>query len=256
MMVRKEFGEAGGKVVVEAFMEGEEVSVLALTDGERILMLPPAQDHKAVFDNDEGPNTGGMGAYAPALAATPELLGEIRRLILEPTIRALAREGRRFRGVLYAGLMITDEGPKVVEFNCRFGDPEAQAILPLVQSDLAEILWRIAASNLGNLELEISSQWAVSVVMASGGYPGIYATGKRINGLDKITDKEVMAFHAGTSLDGRGQVVTNGGRVLSITGIGDSFAAARTRAYEAVEKISFDDAHYRKDIGAKALRYL
>jgi phosphoribosylamine--glycine ligase len=256
MMIKKEFGEAGAKIIVEDFMEGEEVSVLALTDGERILMLPPAQDHKAVFDNDEGPNTGGMGAYAPAPLATPELMETIRHRVLEPAIRAMALEGRRYRGVLYAGLMITADGPKVVEFNCRFGDPEAQVILPLLQADVAGILLHGAAGSLENIDLEISSKWAVGVVMASGGYPGIYATGKRINGLDKITDKEVMVFHAGTSLDSHGQVVSNGGRVLVITGVADSFTGARTKAYEALERISFDGAHYRNDIGAKALRHL
>jgi len=256
MMVKKEFGNTGAKVVVEEFMQGEEVSVLALSDGENLLILPPAQDHKAVFDNDEGPNTGGMGAYSPAPVATLELMQNIRRQILEPTIRALAHEGRRYRGVLYAGLMITQDGPKVVEFNCRFGDPEAQVILPLIESDLAEAMLRVAFGSLQDYELKVSSNWAVGVVMASGGYPGSYQTGKAINGLDKVADKDVMIFHAGTALDSQGRFVTNGGRVLVATGMGDSFTAARTRAYEAISKINFEGAHYRKDIGDKALRHL
>ena len=256
MMVKKEFGNTGAKVVVEEFMPGEEVSILVLSDGENLLILPPAQDHKAVFDNDEGPNTGGMGAYSPAPVAKPELMKSIRQQILEPTIRALALEGRRYRGVLYAGLMVTADGPKVVEFNCRFGDPEAQVILPLVESDLAELMWLVASGSLEGHDLKIFSNWAVGVVMASGGYPGSYQTGKVINGLDKVADKDVMIFHAGTSLDSQGRLVTNGGRVLVATGIGSSFTVARTRAYEEIGKINFAGAHYRKDIGAKALRHL
>jgi phosphoribosylamine--glycine ligase len=197
-----------------------------------------------------------MGAYAPAPVATPKLMQKIRQQILEPTIRALTMEGRRYRGVLYAGLMITADGPKVVEFNCRFGDPEAQVILPLIESDLAQAMWRVASGTLDGYELKVSSNWAVGVVMASDGYPGPYQTGKVINGLDKVADKDMMIFHAGTALDSKGRFITNGGRVLVATGIGDSFTEARTRAYEAIGKINFEGAHYRKDIGAKALRHL
>jgi phosphoribosylamine--glycine ligase len=256
VMVQKEFGEAGAKAVIEEFMSGEEVSILVLSDGENLLVLPPAQDHKAVFDDDEGPNTGGMGAYSPAPVATPELMQNIRREILEPTIRALALEGRSYRGVLYAGLMITKDGPKVVEFNCRFGDPEAQVILPLIESDLAEALWHVANGSLDGYELKVSSRWAVGVVMASGGYPGKHETGKIVHGLDGAGGDDVMIFHAGTALDAQQQLITSGGRVLVATGLGDSFTVARARAYEAIDKITFEGAHYRKDIGAKALRHL
>jgi len=256
MMVKKEFGEAGATVVVEDFMQGEEVSVLALTDGDNLLILPPAQDHKAVFDHDEGPNTGGMGAYAPAPIVTPEMMHNIRRHILEPTIHALAQEGRRYRGVLYAGLMITADGPKVVEFNCRFGDPETQVMLPLIESDLADALWQIVSGHLENDALKISSSWAVGVVMASAGYPGTCQTGKVIQGLDTVDDQEALIFHAGTARDAEGRWITSGGRVLAATGLGKSFTAARRQAYEAVHKIRFDGAHFRNDIGEKALRYL
>ena len=262
MMVQREFGDAGANVVVEEFMQGEEVSVLALTDGINLQVLPPAQDHKPIFDNDEGPNTGGMGAYAPAPIVTAEMLENIRRQILEPIIQALAMEGRRYRGVLYAGLMITADGPKVVEFNCRFGDPEAQVIVPLIKSDLAEAMWRVAQGNLDDFNLEISQRWALGVVIASSGYPGAYQTGKVVHGLDKANAKDVIIFHAGTAVDPAQknssvrEVLTSGGRVLVATGLGDSFTGARTRAYGAVSKIAFDGAYYRKDIGAKALRHL
>jgi phosphoribosylamine--glycine ligase len=256
MMAQKEFGKAGAKVVVEEFMQGEEVSILALTDGASLRVLPPAQDHKAIFEDDKGPNTGGMGAYSPAPVVKPDLMQDIRRQILEPTIQALASEGRPYRGVLYAGLMITVDGPKVVEFNCRFGDPETQAIVPLIESDLAEALWRVANGRLEGYELRISSRWAVGVVMASGGYPGKYENGKIVHGLDGAGSDDVMIFHAGTMLDSQRRILTNGGRVLAVTGIGDSFATARARAYRAVGKIAFDGAHFRKDIGARAQRHL
>jgi len=256
MMVQKEFGQAGAKVVVEEFMQGEEVSVLALTDGVALKVLPPAQDHKAIFDNDEGPNTGGMGAYAPAPVVNEKMLDQIRRQILEPTIQALASEGRPYRGVLYAGLMITAEGPKVVEFNCRYGDPETQAIVPLIESDLAEAMWCVAHSNLGSYELKIFRRWALSIVMASEGYPGQYETGKIVHGLNEIDDDNVFVFHAGTMLDSQRRILTNGGRVLAVTGIGDTFISARERAYHTVDKIEFNGAHYRKDIGTKARLHL
>ena len=256
MMLKKEFGDSGAQVVIEEFMEGEEVSVLALTDGANVLILPPAQDHKAIFDNDEGPNTGGMGAYAPAPVLTPSLLTTVCEQILEPAIRAMAEEGRPYRGVLYAGLMVTKDGPKVVEFNCRFGDPETEVILPLIESDLAEAMWRVAQGDIREFELKLSPRWAVGVVMASGGYPAGYQTGKAIIGLDRLESRDLQVFHAGTALDAQQQVVTSGGRVLVATGMGDSFGAARQRAYAAVSRITFDGAYYRKDIGAKALRHL
>lgn len=256
IMLQKEFGDAGNGIVVEEFMHGEEVSVLALTDGLNLLVLPPAQDHKQIFDNDEGPNTGGMGAYAPAPVVTSALLEDIRRRILEPAIHAMAMEGRRYRGVLYAGLMITADGPKVVEFNCRFGDPEAQVIVPLIRSDLAEAMWRVAQGDLDGFGLEVTERWALGVVIAASGYPGAYDTGKVVHGLERAAAGDTLIFHAGTALDQHGRVLTKGGRVLVATGLGDSFTAARAAAYQAVGKIAFDGAYYRKDIGVKALRHL
>jgi phosphoribosylamine--glycine ligase len=256
LMRAREFGDAGNQVVIEEFMEGQEVSVLCLTDGKNLCLLPAAQDHKAVFDNDEGPNTGGMGAYAPAPFMTAELLARIEREILRPTIAAMATENRPYRGVLYAGLMLTREGPQVVEFNCRFGDPETQAIAPLIESDLAEAMWRVANGDLGNFELKIAPRWAASVVLASGGYPGDFAKGILINGLERIHDDGVMVFHAGTALDHNGNFLTNGGRVLAVTGVGENFLEAHEKAYCAVGKIQFEGMHYRRDIGMKAMRYV
>ena len=256
MMHDRAFGEAGNQIVIEEFMEGQEVSVLCITDGKNVCVLPAAQDHKTIFDNDEGPNTGGMGAYAPAPFMDAELMARVEREILRPTIAAMAKENRPYRGVLYAGLMITSDGPKVVEFNCRFGDPETQVILPLIESDLAEAMWRIANGDLGNYELKIAPRWTVSVVLASGGYPGNFEKGKLINGLERIRDNEAMVFHAGTVLDHSGNFLTNGGRVLAVTGIGDNFLSAHECAYCAAGKIQFEGMHYRKDIGMKAMRYV
>jgi phosphoribosylamine--glycine ligase len=256
IMVQKLFGEAGNKALIEEFMEGEEASVLALTDGVTTAVLPPAQDHKAIFDHDEGPNTGGMGAYAPAPVVDDEMLARVQNEILEPTVKAMALENRPYRGVLYAGLMITAEGPKVVEFNCRFGDPEAQVVLPLVKGDLAEAMLEIATGKLTDSQIEIEKKWALCVVIASGGYPGPYERGKPIYGLDKKLGDDIVIFHAGTRLDESGHFVTNGGRVLGVTAIGSDFNSVRERAYWAVGKITFDKAYYRKDIGAKALLHL
>jgi phosphoribosylamine--glycine ligase len=256
LMRAREFGDAGNQVVIEEFMEGEEVSVLCLTDGKNLCLLPAAQDHKAVFDHDAGPNTGGMGAYAPAPFMTAELLARVENEILRPTIAAMAKENRPYRGVLYAGLMLTQDGPKVVEFNCRFGDPETQAILPLIASDLAEMLWYAANSNLNGYELKIAPRWALSVVLASGGYPGKFETGKLISGLERIDDDEVMVFHASTALDHNGNYLTNGGRVLAVTGVAETFLEAHEKTYCAVGKIQFEGMHYRKDVGMKAMRYV
>ncbi len=257
MLERRLFGEAGSRIVIEKFMPGEEVSVLCLSDGARIITLPAAQDHKAIFDQDRGPNTGGMGAYAPAPVMTPALLAQVEAQILRPAIAGLAQEGRAYRGVLYAGLMITPEGPKVVEFNCRLGDPEAQVILPLLELDLVELLWQIACGALP--EAVVTSPpngWALAVVMASAGYPGEYQTGKVISALTPGEDEQVLVFHSGTTKDAAGRLVTGGGRVLAVTGLGRTFEQARQRAYAAVGRISFEGAHYRTDIGAKALRHL
>ncbi|MCG3155898.1 MAG: Phosphoribosylamine--glycine ligase [bacterium] len=255
MLERRLFGEAGSRIVIEKFMPGEEVSVLCLSDGARIITLPAAQDHKAIFDEDRGPNTGGMGAYAPAPVMTPALLAQVEAQILRPAVAGLAQEGRAYRGVLYAGLMITPEGPKVVEFNCRLGDPEAQVILPLLEFDLVDLLWQIPRGALPET-VAAANGWALAVVMASAGYPGEYQTGKVISELAPIEGDQVLVFHSGTAQDAAGRLVTGGGRVLAVTGLGQTFDQARQRAYAAVGKISFEGAHYRTDIGAKALQHL
>lgn len=255
IMVEKVFGASGNKVVIESFMRGEEASVLAFTDGENLTYFPSAQDHKAIFDHDEGPNTGGMGAYAPAPVIDSEMHERVREEIMEPTLKALALEKRPYRGVLYAGLMITPEGPKVVEFNCRFGDPEAQAILPLVKSDLVELMFRIAKGKKIANDIELLQKWAMCVVVASGGYPEKYEKGKEIFGLEKNFGQDVLVFHAGTRKQ-NGRVVTDGGRVLGVTAVADDFHGVREKAYWAVGKLTFDKAYYRKDIGAKALLHL
>lgn len=253
MMSDKEFGESGSTVVVEEYLEGQEVSVLCLTDGRQFRTLPSAQDHKTIFNNDQGPNTGGMGAFAPVPWMTPELLGRIEQEILRPTIDGMANEGRTYSGVLYAGLMMTNAGPKVIEFNCRFGDPETQAILPLVESDLLDAMIRIANGDLGDYQLQVSNRFTVSVVLASAGYPGEYEKGKPIEILNSNHNPNTMLFHAGTTLDGQGRVVTSGGRVLSITALGNTLAEAQQKAYESVNQVRFDGMQYRTDIGAKAI---
>lgn len=255
MMIHRQFGHAGRQVVIEECMVGEEVSILAVTDGEHYVILPPAQDHKALHDGDRGPNTGGMGAYAPAPIATPELLTRIEQEILIPTIQGMAAQGQPYRGVLYAGLMITADGPKVIEFNCRMGDPEAQAVLPLLASDFAELAWRTASGNLQDYRLATSTDWALTVVLAAAGYPGKYATGKIISGLDTSAEG-VAIFHAGTERNAAGEICTSGGRVLGVTGIGASFEEARARAYRAAEAITFEGRYFRRDLGAKAEKHL
>ncbi len=256
IMEGKQFGEAGNRVVIEEFMEGEEVSVFCLTDGMNLCILPAAQDHKAIYNDDLGPNTGGMGAYSPAPILSAELLQRVHRQILQPVIEGMALEHKPYRGILYAGLMITAEGAKVVEFNCRLGDPEAQAVLPLITSDLAEAMWLVAKGDLSDYKLTLAAQWALAVVLASGGYPGEYETGKVINGLPHAEDKNVLMFHAGTAPGPRGKVVTSGGRVLAVTGLGDTFQQARERAYQAVNRIRFEGEYHRTDIGAKAMKHL
>jgi phosphoribosylamine--glycine ligase len=256
IMVERAFGPAGDKVIVERFMVGEEASVLAITDGSSLAYLPAAQDHKAIFDNDEGPNTGGMGAYSPAPVIDEQMLMRVQKEIFEPTIKAMALENRPYRGVLYAGLMITADGPKVVEFNCRFGDPETQAILPLVKSDLVEVMLRVARGKRLNDRIDFYNRWAMCVVIASGGYPGTYEKGKQIFGLDKKLGDDIVVFHAGTHENADGKLVTDGGRVLGVTAFGSDFLTVRERAYWAVGKITFDKAYYRKDVGAKALAHL
>ncbi|MEW6511610.1 MAG: phosphoribosylamine--glycine ligase [Bacteroidota bacterium] len=252
------FGSAGETVVVEEFLEGEEASVFAVTDGLRYVLLAPAQDHKRVFDGDQGKNTGGMGAYAPTPIVTPDILKRVGREIIAPTLRGMAAEGRTYRGCLYAGLMITGSGPRVVEFNCRFGDPESQVVLPLHEGDLLDLL--IAASD-GTLTTTIDrprvTGSAVCVVIASGGYPDDYTKGKVIRGVDAAsTLEDTMVFHAGTRIAPDGTLVTSGGRVLGVTALRRTgpLNATIAAAYDAVHRISFEGMHYRRDIGQKALR--
>jgi phosphoribosylamine--glycine ligase len=247
------FGDAGEKVVVEEFLTGEEASFLAFTDGQTVLPMASAQDHKPVFDDDKGPNTGGMGAYSPAPVVTDEVHRRIMDRIMIPTVKAMASEGRPYRGVLYAGLMIKAGEPKALEFNARFGDPEAQPLLMRMDSDLLPILEAVIDRRLHEVEIRWRSEPAVCVVMASGGYPGSYEKGKVISGLGAASRlKDVEVFHAGTSLEA-GKVVTNGGRVLGVTALGKDVPDAIARAYRAVEKIRWDGVHYRTDIGQKAV---
>jgi phosphoribosylamine---glycine ligase len=245
----KRFGET--EVVLEEFLEGEELSLLALCDGEHAVPLAPAQDYKRIFDGDEGPNTGGMGSYSPVPGVDAERAEEIARVAHQPIVDELRRRGTPFHGVLYAGLMMTAAGPKVLEYNCRFGDPETQAVLPRLRSDLLELLE--AASTPGGLagvEPEWSSDWAVTVVLASRGYPESSSKGDPISGLDEVEDAEV--FHAGTA-ERDGRVVTAGGRVLGVTALGATPGEARDRAYEAAEPIEFDGRQMRNDIAARAV---
>lgn len=255
IMVKGVFGEAGRQVVVEEFLEGEEASVLAFTDGETVIPMLPAQDHKQVYDGDRGPNTGGMGAYAPAPVCTPEVMRAVEEQILRPAVRAMAREGRPYRGVLYAGLMITPQGPKVLEFNARFGDPEAQPLLVLMASDLVEVMEAVLEGRLAETQVRWHEGAAVCVVLASGGYPGPYRKGLPISGLEEAASRhpDVVVFHAGTAL-AEGKVVTAGGRVLGVTARAASIEEAIARAYAAAGEISFEGMHYRRDIGQKALR--
>ncbi len=246
------FGAAGAQVVIEEFMEGEEASLLAFTDGKTIVPMIAAQDHKRVNDGDEGPNTGGMGAYAPAPVMTETLRNKCVETILKPTIAAMEAEGRTYKGCLYAGLMIKGEDIKVVEFNARFGDPETQIVLPLLDSDLVEIMLACASGNLQEEMVRWSKQAAVCVVMASGGYPNSYPQGIEITGLEVANALEnVVVFHAGTK-EVDGKIVTAGGRVLGVTAVGADIASAQKKAYAAVQKIEFQGAHYRKDIAWRA----
>ena len=246
--VEERFGESGHEVLVEEFLQGEEVSVLAFTDGQTIAVLPTARDYKRAFDGDEGGNTGGMGAFSPASALTPELMDQVVGQILVPTVHAMNREGRSYKGMLYAGLMITKGGPKVLEFNVRFGDPEAQPVLMRLKSDLVDILDAVLDERLSEVNLEYDERPACCVVMASEGYPGPTRLGRVITGLDEVGEEEIFVFHAGTGLREDG-TVTSGGRVLGVTALGETLADARTRAYAGVEKIHFQGARFRSDIG-------
>ncbi len=254
IMVENKFGSAGERIVLEECLTGEEATVLAFTDGETIVPMLPSQDHKPAYNNDQGSNTGGMGAYVPAPVVTDDLLDDIYKEILVPTVEALKEEGIKYKGILYAGLMIEDGQAKVLEYNVRFGDPEAQVILPLLKTDLVEIATAIIAGDLDKLKIEWLPETAVCVIMASGGYPVEYETGKVISGLNKLEDQDnINVFQAGTKLKD-GELVTAGGRVLGVTALGDDYRQTIDKAYQGVNKLDFEDAHYRTDIGKKAIR--
>lgn len=253
IMIRKEFGDAGDQIIVESCLTGQEASMIAFTDGRTIAVLPSSQDHKPAYDGDQGPNTGGMGAYSPAPVITDELAGQIEREVLVQTVHAMNREDKPYRGALYAGIMVTDAGPRVLEFNCRLGDPELQPLVMRLQSDLMPILLGTVDGTLDEVDIRWDPRPALCVVMASGGYPIGYRKGFPIEGLEDVARMEdVVVFHAGTALED-GRIATNGGRVLGVTARGDTIQEAKDRAYEAVQKIHFEKAHYRTDIGQKAI---
>ena len=249
IMLKKKFGTAGEEVIIEECLEGQEASVLAFCDGQSIKVMPPAQDHKRALDGDKGLNTGGMGAYTPAPLITTELLQEITERIIQPAVSGLKAEGTPYVGVLYAGIILARSGSKALEFNCRFGDPEAQVLLPLLQTDLLDIIESSISGTLNSLEVNWQQSSAATVVLASKGYPEVYEKGKAITGLEA---EEAIIFHAGTSLQNE-QVVTSGGRVLNVVGVADNLKDALKKAYQAIEGIYFEGMHYRKDIGAKGL---
>ncbi len=251
----KEFGDAGNEIIIEECLTGEEVSILCFTDGKTIIPMASAQDHKRVNDNDTGPNTGGMGAYSPAPIATDDLLQQVHRNILMPTITGMEAEGHPYKGILYVGLMLTKDGPKVLEYNARFGDPETQCILPRLKSDLLDVMEKVVSRKLDTVRLDWDLRPAVCVVLAAGGYPGNYKKGIEITGLENARElDDVIVFHAGTA-EKEGKIVTAGGRVLGVVGLGDTIRHAIDRSYLAVKLIDFKDMHYRKDIGRRALKH-
>jgi phosphoribosylamine--glycine ligase len=251
------FGAAGSTVVIEEFMEGVEASVFALTDGEHYVVPVPSQDHKRIGEGDTGPNTGGMGAYAPAPMATGAELDRVKKRIIEPTLAGMAEEGTPYCGVPYCGLMLTDEGPKVVEFNARLGDPEAQVVLPLVENDWADLFQKLAAGEADSIDLQVGSGAAACVVLASKGYPTSYETGFPISGLEEAEEAgPATVFHAGVARSSDGGLRTDGGRVLGVTGVGADLTEALARAYRGAERIEFEGKYYRSDIGKKGLEAL
>ncbi len=254
MMEEKIFGAAGSKVIIEKKLEGEELSILVLTDGIKIIPLASARDHKRVYDHDRGPNTGGMGAFSPSMKIPDSEIGGIIDIAVTPIIRGLAQDGMPYRGVLYAGIMMTKDGPFVLEYNCRFGDPETEVILPRLKSDLLPVMMQIAKGCLETETLEWHPKACITVVMASGGYPGAYEKGVPIHGLESLLDeRDVVVFHAGTALNAEKQIVTAGGRVLAVTAVGDTLKAAHDSVYQAVSKIHFSGGFCRRDIGHKAI---
>jgi len=247
LMQARAFGTAGDRVVIEECLSGKEMSAFAFSDGTTVIPMVAACDYKRVYDGDQGPNTGGMGSYSPPHFFNPALARTVKETIMEPAVRAMAQEKRQYKSVLYGGLMVTGNGPKVLEFNARFGDPETQVTLPLLKTDLTDILLAVINGNLNQIDVEWSQDACVGVVMASAGYPGSYKTGFPISGLDKL-DKDIMVFHAGTTLDSEGQVLTKGGRVLTVVATGSTIAEAREKVYNNIPRIHFEGCHYRKDI--------
>lgn len=251
IMEDKKFGSAGQRIVVEEFLTGPEVSVLAFTDGRTIKPMVSVQDHKRAFDQDKGPNTGGMGTFSPSRVYTEDIARECMETIFRPTVEAMNQEGRTFKGVLYFGLMLTEKGPRVLEYNARFGDPETQVVMPRLKTDLLKIMQAVVDEELDRIDIEWHEDAAVCVVMASGGYPEAYEKGFEITGLDQVANQsDIMVFHAGTKKEGE-KFLTNGGRVLGVTARGSDLEEARRKAYDAVSRIHFKNAHYRRDIGIK-----
>jgi len=251
LMIDKKFGESGSKVVIEEFLTGPEVSILSFCDGTTVVPMVSAQDHKRAFDGDKGLNTGGMGTFSPSRIYTPGIAGECMEKIFKPTALALRKEGREFKGIIYFGLMITKDGPKVIEYNARFGDPETQVILPRLESDLFEIFEACVDGTLDKIDIKWKNNAAACVILASGGYPESYQKGFVINGLEKCAQRDdIYVYHAGTALK-NGEFVTNGGRVLGVTGIGKNLDEAIKIAYEGVDMVKFDKMHFRRDIGIK-----
>ncbi|MAE11034.1 MAG: phosphoribosylamine--glycine ligase [Dehalococcoidales bacterium] len=249
LMETKSLGTAGDTVIIEESMSGVEMSSFIFTDGLTVTPMADACDYKRINDGNEGPNTGGMGAYSPPRFYTPELGENVKETIMEPAVKAMNREKKLYKGILYGGLMITEDGPKVIEFNARLGDPEAQVVLPRLKTDLVDIMLAVIDGDLGRINVELSEEACIGVVMASGGYPGRYQTGFPISGLDDV-DKEITVFHAGTRISPSGEVLTNGGRVLAVTAMGETLAEAREKVYANISRIHFKGCHYREDIGS------
>ena len=251
MMVDYAFGQAGQRVVVEEYLTGSEVTVMAFTDGKNFKPMVSAQDHKRVYDNDEGSNTGGMGAFSPSRVYTPGIAKQVEEIIIGPTIEAMAKEGRPFQGVLYFGLMLTEKGPKVLEYNARFGDPETQVVLPRLKTDIIDIFEAVTEKRLDQIDIQWEDNAAVCVVLASGGYPGEYSKGYKITGIESaVDDSGVIVFHSGTRQED-GEFYTNGGRVLGVTAVAGDLDSAIHKVYQGVDKIHFQHMHYRRDIGRK-----
>ncbi len=251
IMIDRVFGQSGSRVIVEEFLSGPEVSLLAFTDGKTVVPMVSSQDHKRIYNGDKGPNTGGMGTFSPSRVYTPEIAQRVENEILRPTIEAMEKEQRPFKGVIFIGLILTETGPKVLEYNARFGDPETQVVLPRLKTDLLDIFMAIVDERLKDIDIEWKDEAAVCVVLASGGYPGSYAKGYQIYGLDHFANQEdIMIFHAGTKKDGH-QYRTNGGRVLGVTAVAEDLDHAIQKAYKSIEAIKFKDMYYRKDIGIK-----